>query len=86
MVDELTPPKYDSLHLKVHRVDINNDGVDELIFSSDVFLTTSSNSDGVDSGLWVFQCKNGFYQISYKKELLGEYEGNPRLVAAGRFK
>ena len=64
------------------KVDINSDGVDELIFSSGVFSTAISHSDGVDSGLWVFKCENGNYKTSYEIELIGDYSGNPRLVAA----
>lgn len=77
---ELATPEYGNLDVKMDRVDTNNDGVDELIFSSGIFL---SDSDGVDSGLWVFKCENGNYRIPYQIEYIGAgYESNPKFMAA----
>ena len=89
LTSELAYLKYDlpnsntkmSFAINMNRLDINNDGVDELVFSSGALLFDNPGSDGVDSGLWVFQCQDGKYKNIYQDEILNSYEGNPRLVA-----
>lgn len=80
-LSELTLPKYGNLKIEMNRVDIDNDGIDELIFSSGVLFPTNG-STGVDSGLWLFRCENYKYKVIYQIVTLGSYEGNPRLVDA----
>lgn len=81
LVNQITSPEFDNLQVKMNRVDINSDGIDELIFSSGIVFS-ANNISGVDSGFWIFQCEDDTYKIIYQIELLGSYEGNPRLITA----
>lgn len=78
---KFTGPAFNNPQVKMKRVDVNNDGIDELVFSSGV-IRTEKDTSGVDSGLWIFQCKVGKYVVAHQVEFLDEYSGNPRLVAA----
>ena len=82
LVNELNTPAYDNPKLKLIKIDFNNDGVDELAISSGPSLLNGTPFvNGLVSAFWIFQCRNGKYDIQVTMlERENIVDGSPAVV------